>query len=64
MLRTALNVRDCGGILVVWSEGGALTGQGGFVLEVGVLILLMALDGLLKAVEALHEGRKAVVTSG
>ena len=43
---------------------GALTGQRGFVFEVGVLILLMALDGLLKAIEALHAGRKAVVISG
>ena len=47
-----------------WCLWGALTGQGGFVLEVGVLVLLMALDGLLKAVEALHAGRKAVVISG
>lgn len=47
-----------------WCLWGALTGEGGFVLKVGVLVLLMALDGLLKAVEALHAGRKAVVISG
>jgi hypothetical protein len=47
-----------------WCLWGALTGQGGFVLEVGVLVLLMALDGLLKAVETLHVGRKVVVISG
>jgi hypothetical protein len=47
-----------------WRWWGALTGQRGFVFEVGVLVLLMALDGLLKAIEALHAGRKAVVISG
>ena len=61
MLRTALTLRH-GDVLVFC--GGALTGQGGFVLEVGVLVLLMALDGLLKAIEALHAGRKALVISG
>jgi hypothetical protein len=60
MLRTALTLRLWDVVVFV----GALTGEGGFVLKVGVLVLLMALDGLLKAVEALHAGRKAVVISG
>jgi hypothetical protein len=44
--------------------GGALTGKRGLVLEVGVFVLLMALDGLLEAVDALHAGRKALAISG
>jgi len=62
-----LYVADCADVKRPWDVValvGALTGQRGFVFEVGVLVLLMALDGLLKAVEALHAGRKAVVISG
>lgn len=38
----------------------APTGKRGLVLEVGVFVFLMALDGLLEAVDALHAGRNAV----
>jgi hypothetical protein len=54
-------VSDCGTYRRWW---GALTGKRGLVPEVGVLVLLMALDGLLEAADALHAGRKAVVISG
>jgi hypothetical protein len=62
MLRTGLTleaVHDYG-----VGGGGALTSKRGLVLEVGVLVLLMALYSLLEAVDALHAGRKAVVISG
>ena len=61
MLRTALALEV---VKVWWCWWGAVTGKRGLVLQVGVLVLLVALDSLLKAVDALHAGRKAVVISG
>ena len=47
MLRTALRLETVKGSWLLVGGGGALTGERGLVSEVGVLVLLVALDGLL-----------------
>jgi hypothetical protein len=49
---------------VVLVAGGALTSQRSLVPEVGIFVFLMALDGLLEAVDALHAGRNTVDIAG
>jgi len=44
--------------------GGGPTSQRRLVLEVGVFVFLVPLDGLLEAVDALHVGRNAVGIAG
>jgi hypothetical protein len=64
MLRTALALAAGAGCGVDGWGGGGPTSQRRLVLEVGVFVFPMALNGLLEAVDALHVGRNAVGIAG